>query len=398
MLWNTVGNFSYLIVQWFLTYLTTRLAGYTAAGIFSLATSVCGTFYSIAQYTMRSYQVSDIKSRYSDADYLVSRVLTSAFATSACLLLVSARGYSLEVSLCIMVYMLFKVTEAFSDVCQGFLQKAMRMDYIGKAYLIKSGIELLVFSAALKLSGNLTIAIIALAVSSASVLLTYERSVTAIFFVRGSAILRQVLSLLRDCFPLAVFGLMLTAIGQLPRFYLEAQLGTEMLGYYATVAIPITVIQVAANYIFVPLTTPMALYYEQGKFDAFVRLFVKVSLIVAAIALLALAAYALFGEQFLLLLFGKSILPYVGLGSPLVICGILTAYVWFISNTLTVLRRLKTLVLLCVPCLLSEVLLHAGLIERFGPNGASYLLIIALILFLLGGCAVLYSSFRRNNN
>lgn len=61
MLWNSVGSIVYMGGQWVLSVLVVRTLGYTDAGIFSLAMSLTNTFYSLANYGIRNFQVSDLE-------------------------------------------------------------------------------------------------------------------------------------------------------------------------------------------------------------------------------------------------------------------------------------------------------------------------------------------------
>ena len=71
------GNAFYLGSLWIINVALVRLGGFEDAGLFSLAMSCCSVFGMLANYGLRSFQVSDITTQYSDNAYLCTRLLTS---------------------------------------------------------------------------------------------------------------------------------------------------------------------------------------------------------------------------------------------------------------------------------------------------------------------------------
>lgn len=396
MLWNSAGNVVYLFSQWLLTYLVVRILGYEEAGIFSLAITIGGSLVSIALYSIRNYQVSDIEERFSDRTYLVSRVLTSALSLMVCVVFVLANNYEIMTALCVIVYMMFKISEALSDVYQGMLQKRMRLDYVGRSFILKGISEAIVFFVLLTLSHNLLLAVTGLCVISFIVVGLYDRrratSLTPSVSSRPSSL--QVKTLLGTCLPLALFGLLFNTMGQAPRYFLEAQLGTAALGVYASVAMPVVIVQVSASFIFAPLTTPLASYLQAGDIEKFRGLIKKVLLVLAVLSVVSVAVFLLLGNWLLVLLFGPSIDGYQFLLMPLVTCSILVSLSWFLSTILVVIRKLRALLAVSAVSFLIVLAGSVPFIQLCGMNGASFVFIAALILFILGSACVLWRGFR----
>lgn len=94
-----------------------------------------------------------------------------------------------------------------------------------------------------------------------------------------------------------------------------------------------------AQYIYAPLLTRFAEYLKAGDMRGFLRLVFKVSLAIFALALAFGLLFALVGEPVLVLIFGSSIAPYAYLIVPLVLCTVMTAYVWFLGDVLITMRR-----------------------------------------------------------
>lgn len=396
IMWNTVGNFAYLFSQWLLTYVVVRLLGYEDAGVLSLATSICGSLVSVSLYGMRNFQVSDIRNQYSDETYVVSRFATSVFSLVICFVFVCANGYTEYVGACVLLYMGFKVSESVSDVYQGILQKKMRMDYIGKSFLIKGIVTLVVFCGAVVISKSLLVSIIAMTVASVLIVFFYDRKKANLFFSGSRHLNPSALkSLLVECVPLAVFTLLFNTLTLAPRYYLEMELGAELLGIYASIAMPVVIVQVSASYIFAPLTTPFAEYLNRGDTKGFASLAKKIVLIIILLSIVSLVGFSFAGDWGLILLFGDSMVPYTYLLLPLVVCTILVAFSWFLSTLLTVMRRLKLLLAVC--SITFAVVMLGGLpfIRLFGMNGASFILIAGLTIYAVLSTIFIWVGIRK---
>lgn len=398
--WNSIGNLIYLIAQWALSYVVVRFLGYGLAGTFSLAMSIGNSLNAIATYSMRNYQVSDLKGDYSDSQYILSRVLTSGISFIVCIAFTGFNPYDAYTSLCIIIYMTFKISEAASDVYQGLLQRVGRMDYIGKAYILKSLVDLVLYCGILLFTRNLLLAICGLSAGSAAVVCLYERASVRQFSNSGNRDtgtknnLKKALSLLVVCLPIALYGLFFNTMGQVPRYALEAMLGSDSLGIYTSVAMPVTLVQVSANYLFAPLTAPLAQCYIDKNTQRFYSIIKKVGLAIAVIAACAFAGFGILGRPVMRLLFGDSILPYLYLLYPLIVCSLLVAVSWFLSAALTVVRQLKGQLLMAFASFSISSCLSPLFISLYGMNGATFSYTIALFVFSVGSMLLLLKSFN----
>lgn len=315
IVWNAMGSFIYLFAQWILTYVVVKVLGFTDAGIFSLAMTVAGVFSVVATYGMRSYQASDVEGQHSFGIYLRSRVITCILSLALCMVFTAVNGYSFYVFLCISAYMGFKVLEAVSDVYQGLLQKEMRLDYVGKSYLVKGIAILVVFIVVVMVFRSLLASICTMSVVMMLVIVLYERRRAALFEEKAegapehSSLKKGVWLLLVTCLPLALYGLFFTVMGQAPRYFIEMLLGEEALGYYASIAMPVVIIQVSGSFIFSPLVTPMAKSLAENNRPAFLSLVKKVILFIAGLAIVSVVLGVLFGDPVLIWAFGAEIEP-----------------------------------------------------------------------------------------
>lgn len=385
VLWNTWGSVLYLGVQWLQTVLIARILGYEDAGIFSLAMSVANIFYALSIYGMKNFQISDMEGKYSPGNYVVSRFVTAGGAFLLCVLFTLVNGYDVKQTLCIVVYMLFKLSESFFDVCLGFYQKNWRMDFMGKSLTMRGVLMLCVFSAMMLCTHSLLWSIIAMAIAVYSVIVFYDfKNAKRLVEIRFTKDFTPVRKLLVECIPLAVYMILSTSIGSVPRYFLEMYEGSATLGIYASVATPTLIVQMAATYIFNPMVTVFSEAYAQRDKKRFVKTVRQCLMAVLSISVIGLLGGKLLGRPGLYILYGESILPYEYLLVPIILCTVTTACVWLFCNILTILRNFRALLIGNGLSVIVSALMSIVLIPLWGMQGTTF----ALMLGNLAGIMV----------
>lgn len=381
IIWNSIGSLTYLVTQWLINVLVVRLAGVDAAGDLTLAMSVNNVFYSIAMQGIRNYQVSDVKNKYEDSIYVSSRMLSCGGSFIICIGYCLIIQYNSWQKTCIIVYCMFKISEALYDVYAGICQKAWRMDYIGKSWMIKGIITFCVFSVTLYISGNLVIAITAMAISSFCVLVVYDiPKAKSLANIRMNLKRKENFSLMRECAPLFCYLILSTIIPTIPRIFMERILGSYELGIYGSVASPTLIVQMGASYIFNPFLTLFAEKYNYGETDDFWHTLKKCFLAIGGLSLAALLGGRIFGKWGLQILYGAEVAEHVYLLLPLILCTILTAVVWFLCALMTVVRDFRGLIASNLFAVVLSGLCSPILLRSFDMQGASIALIFSLVI------------------
>lgn len=432
LLWNSLGNFVYMVAQYALTFLATRILGFEAAGIFSLAISVGNIVYAVSGFTMRYFQASDVRLQFSPATYITSRILTSLVAFVGTLVFLGFNNYDALYVACIIVYVIYKCTEAISDVYQAILQIADRMDFIGKAYLFKAISQTVVFALVIALTQSLLAGLVVITLMGIATLAIYEIPITKAHFsfswskadAAGAAAaaatpaaataqpanpapfsfarlwqhIPDAGQLLKACSLTAIYGLAFGSVAQISRFALAQVLGTQALGFYTSAAMPVVVVQVLCNYIFSPLVTPLAHAFNQRNFKLFTGYIAKVTVAIVAVALLAFGANALLGCPVMVFLYTSRIEPYLYLLNPLILMGALVAVAQFLATVLIICRETRTLAIITVVCYVPTMLTVYPLLDVAGMNGPTLNYILYLVIFIAATLATLTVLLRRGKS
>ena len=396
MIWNSFGSLTYLGCQWLITVLVVRLTNsYDVAGTLSLAMSVYNTFASLAIYRMYTYQVSDIQHENSVGEYFTFRILT-CFGALICIVCYSIATCDPGALTAIIAYAVYKITSLLIDVLHGLDQQNRRMDIVGKSLVMQGVLSLLIFCIAQRLLDNLVITLVLMTAGIAIIGIGFDLPRSSQFETMKIGISRQkACYLLRYCFPIVVGAVACGAAPSLPRQILSNIEGTTALGIYASVAAPVTIIQMGASYIYNPLLG----YFSEAKAEKDLRrlttLLIKASAGIAALGLIAAAVLGFIGEPLLTLMYGSSIAPYTYLLLPAIACSMITAYVWFLNDVLVALRQFSGSFIGNICAAILSIPAAYALIPIFGMNGVSFANIASYSISALVMLIALISALRK---
>lgn len=377
MLWNSFGSLTNLFCQWLLTVLVVRLSsGFDAAGILAIAMSVANIFAPIAQYRMRSYQVSDTNKETSAGEYIAFRIITIliAFTVSFAYMLIASEPVSYLATL---VYLLYKSVESFIDVLHGVDQQHLRMDFCGRSMALRGVLSLIAFSLVLAIANNLELAIFAMFLSVLPAIVLDWRNAEQFDSLTPHITVKKTIYLLKSCFPGAVGTSICSAVTSIARQTLSNISGATMLGIYASVCTPVVIVQAGSSYIYSPLLGVFAKHLNQGNKSRFNNLLAKVTLAMIGLLIAGLIAFRFFGSWFLLAVFGEQIASYDYLMYPAIVSVVSCAYCTFLCDLLIASRTMLGVLIGNLIAFALVSALSPILINLFGPNGTSYAISIS---------------------
>lgn len=391
MLWNSFGSMVNLACQWLMTVLIVRISnGYDAAGTLALAMSVYNTFAPVAVYRMYTYQVSDIRHENTVGEYMSFRIVTS-FMALALIIVYSLLTCSPDSLSVIFGYSLYKIAGLFIDVLHGLDQVNRRMDYIGRS-LIMQGIVSLVLFCTVELSFHvLEFTLVCMTVGTILVGLLYDLPRSSCFERVHLGISRsKAFHLLGYCFPIVIGAIACGAAPSIPRQFLAFHDGQAALGIYASVAAPVTIIQMGASYIYNPLLSYFSQAYAEHDLRRLVMLLGKAFFGIVLLGIVSAIVLELVGEWVLSIMYGDDIVFYMYLLLPIIACSLVTAYVWFLNDILVAFRDFKGSVVGNVVAVVLSAISSLVFVPAFAMNGVSFahllsygISVIVMLLFLV---------------
>ena len=384
-LFNSAGAIIYSICQWAITMSAVRASGdFENSGILQLAISVTNIFFVVATYVPRTFQISDLDEEYSPGEYVGIRIVSSLAAFVLCIFYSAVFGYSDKKLACITVYMLFKLTEAFSDVYRAYAQINYRMDYEFVSYLLRGIVSVLSFDALLACTGNIFLAIAGMLLSSTVVVVFYDLNVAKKFArvnpqINKTAILKAG----KACFPVVAASVIITLYATIPRQFLEKLHGSEALGSYASVATPIVIVQLLASSLFNPMLTRFAELYKNKDIAGIRSFFVCTFSMLAGLTAIALIGAKLIGEYIYVLLYGEKIKPYCGLMYAVIISSAMCAMCWLLNSILIILRQQHAQIISSITGIVVVLTFSSNLISNYAMNGVSYTILFGYFICMV---------------
>ncbi len=301
--WALAGNLGYSACQWGVLVCIAKLGTAADVGRFALGLALTAPVITLTSLNLRLLQSTDARSDYPFNVYLSVRLIGTALGLAAIAVMALALGYRADLLYLILVVAFAKAFEAVSDVVFGLLQKAENLRRVAISMLAKGVISVLAVGLVLRLTGDIVLATLAMALCWGSLLATYDLpAAVRVTSLRPTLEPRPLARLVWVALPLGcVAGISSLAVN-VPRYVIEGDLGATALGHFT-----------ALSYLFVAATQPllalgMAVNPRLGRhfvtdLGAYRRLTLRTMLISGGLGLLGIVACALFGRSMLTLVY-----------------------------------------------------------------------------------------------
>ena len=370
-----------------LTVVVTQLVGVEQAGMFSLAFVTGMLLMILANYGVRTYQVSDVDEEHSFSDYQMNRWITCAVMVLVGIGYCMVRGYESQMFTISLGVYVYKMIDGLADVYEGRLQQIDKLYLAGISQAFRSVVVLVVFSLALLVTRNLPFACIAMAVAAAAsfVILTFP---LALFETPKSRrwTLGSVGTLFRQCFPLFIALFLYAFIDNMPKFVMEGVLSYDNQLYFNALYFPAQGILLTVGFIYKPLLVKMAnVWADPEKRKRFDLIIVVIMLVVVGVTGATALVMAWIGIPVMGFLYGVDFEQFRGLCYIMLATGGVTAAIDFLYQVITVLRRQKAVTTLYVITFGFALFVPVLLVNFTGLPGAviGYLIVMCILLVLL---------------
>lgn len=313
--WTFVGNVVYAVCQWAILAILAKLATAEVVGQYALGLAVTAPVIMFSNLALRAVQATDAKRDYEFRDYLGLRLLTTVAAMLVVVGIVLVAGYRVETSMVIVLVGATKAIESISDVVYGLLQQNDRMDRIAKSMIIRGLLSPVMLAVGLHVTHSIVGGVVALAITWAGVLATYDLS-SAIQFGRRASRLEGRRVALRPrwdpttlrrlailALPLGVSTMLVSLNTNIPRYFIVEYLGERELGYYAAMAYLIVAGSTVVRALGQAASPRLARHYAAGRQADFRRLLVKLTAIGVLLGLAGIVLVLVAGREIMTLLY-----------------------------------------------------------------------------------------------
>lgn len=171
--YTTVGMILYNIALWILGFIILRILGTLESGYYSVAMSIGATLYGISLWGLRGYIVSNEEGFYY-GDYIVVRLISILISILALIVIIIFSGYNMYQNIVVLLYSIFKFSEAMIELFDCLYQRELKMDINAKSMIIRSILLVIVFFIVLSISKSLIFGLICMIFITILVLYFYN--------------------------------------------------------------------------------------------------------------------------------------------------------------------------------------------------------------------------------
>lgn len=337
---NTIGQAAWGSLFPLLTMVATWLVGAEQAGAFSVAFTVGTMLLFLANYGVRTYQVSDLDEMRSFLDYQINRLATCALMLAVGWAWCQLRGYDPTMLSVCMGVLSFRAVDGLADVYEGRLQQKDKLYLAGLSQAVRCVLAAVAFSAVLLLTRDLALSSWALAVGALASLLLL--TVPLAFFETDRSLpatARGVRELFAECFPLFVALFVYNLIDSVPKLAMEGTLSYDNQLYYTAMYFPAHSILMMAGFVYKPQLVRLARIWDDPerhkRFDLLVLAMMGVIVLITAAMGLFMATV---GIPLTSLMYGIDFGQFSSLCYVMVATGGVCACIDFLYQIVTVLR------------------------------------------------------------
>ncbi len=386
-IWNMVGATTNSFTSLVFMIIVTRINGTDIAGIFTFGFSLACLFQVISNYSGRTYQVTNIDDSLTDSDFVYNRITSCLLTFVFVIAYLFFKRYDVLKYTVILLFVLYRVIESFTDVMYGVVQKNNELYKVGISLFLKGILGTAVFFITDWLLKDITITIISLLIVNFLIVILYDYRNFKVFYKKEKYNNRNNIRLFR----LGVFVFGFTFLTQYilnaPKYAIDDYATNEMQTVYGIVSMPASFFVLCSQFVIQPLLVQFTEFIKNEKYRELLKLSIRIVFFIIGIGILGTVAAYFLGIPILELVYGIDLKDYL---FPLltIIAGATFFSISFaISNILTAMRKTFIQIVFYVICSLFIMFLSRYLVLNYGVVGGtlsySATMLLLCILYLV---------------
>lgn len=378
--WNTIGTLVNSLTSLAFLIIVTRINGTDIAGIFTFAFSLACLFQVIANYSGRTFQVTNTNNSITNTDFIYHRYITSWLMIICILIYLLFENYSLTKMLTVFLLVIFRFIESICDCFYGIIQKNDRLYKVGISLLLKGVFGIATFLIVDYITKDFLISIIGLILINILVILFYDCKNYKEFYKKEKVKKSSISIIFKTGFFVFAVSFLSQYLLNAPKYAIDDFLNNNSQTIYGIISMPATVLTLCCQFVIQPLLLKITKYIKQKDFVSLEKMSFKVILFVILIGTVGEVCCYFVGIPFLELIYGISLkkhllhLLIIILGATC--CGI----VFVVSSILIALRKNSYQMLFYIISSLFTMAISKILVANFGLLGACLSYTITMII------------------
>ncbi|MBR2833491.1 MAG: hypothetical protein IKE75_03565 [Bacilli bacterium] len=383
-IYNTIGSVLYSFTSLFFMIIVTRVNGLDDNGIFTFAFSVACLFWVIGVYSGRIYQVTERDKKITDSDYIYSKFITCLIMIIVGLIYILLKNYDMYKFTVMLLLILYKVLNAFSESVYAIMQKREELYKVGISLFCKSIISVIVFLIVNLMTHNLICSSISLIITELIIMLVYDwRVIKGYNFKLKKYNQKSISNILKLGFPVFLFTILTQYLINAPKYAIDNFLDDSMQSIYGIISMVATLTVLLSQLILHPFINGMNEDLKSKKTTEFNNKVKKICILIMGIGLVELVLGNFLGTWALSIIYGIDLSRYTPLLLMIIIGSILYSVVSILSNALIAMRKNKSQSVLFLIDSILLYFLSNYMVKTYSLKGAAYSYLIGMALLLI---------------
>ncbi len=413
--WTFVGNVVAALCQWGVLMALAKIGTPIIVGQYAMGLAVSGPIMMFASLQLRKFQATDSLHEFRFGDYLGLVLISSGIGWMTA----SGVGWwdsdNAEGLLIVSLVGLSKVCELIAGTFYGLLQQHERLDRITKSSVLHSVSSMLALCLGVWLTGSVLWGVIADATLQLMIIMTYDvpsalwilqvqgdatetsrwkRFVTVLPEIRPRWDWSRMRPLMMLGLPMGVVSLLTSLQTNIPRYFVEDQLGKAELGIFCAVAALMMTGITLMRALDQSCMPRLAKLHASGSYREFRWLLLKLVGVYLLLGVAGVWVARWGGRPLLTLLFSAEYAIHTDVLETIMQAAVASYLVGTISSALVTTRCIRRqLPLLCVS-LVSAFVSCYWLVPEYGLWGASMSMVLCKIPYIVIGGAMLIHATR----
>jgi len=398
--WNFIGNLIYAATQWGLIIVMTRLGNVEMVGAFSLGLAITGPIIMFTNLQLRTVQATSEERYFEFSSFISVRIISNIVFSIALLIYLLFSDYDTYSLIIICLVAITKIVESLSDLTYGLFQQREKMELISKSTIMRGISSLITVSILIYFTNSLVIALLGMIICWVSVFLIYDIKNINNFSLqfKPSFNKTKIIQIIKMSIPLGIVVMIVSLNTNLPKIMIENMLGTEGLGYFASISYLVFVGSKFINSMGNAMLPRLANFYNEDKRREYIKYLLILVGISAIIGVLLVMISYFLGENILYFIYGSEFKEYKNLLILIMIYGMFNYISYSLVIGLNAMKSFKIQPYLSGIWLLVSLISLCYLVPDYGLIGAALSLIIYSITRVTTILLVLYINLRVNKN
>ena len=342
-IWTVASGLVYSVTSLAFLMVVSNVLGDVQSNIYSIGMMIAQQMLTVGRFSVRNFQVSDVKDKYSFSEYLSFRIITCSLTVLITIIWIIVGGYRGDVAIVIAAFTIHRISESFSDLFEGLYQQKLRLDVSGKSQLIKNILMLISFCGMIIITKNLVLSAVVLAAESVLLLVIVDLPLLGHFSKVGLCFrLKSMWQIGVACFSLFLSSFLHAYINNSPKYAIEDYKGSGSdigVGRFSMLFMPTFVVELLSGFTMRTWLSKMAIYHSDGNRKGFRKLVLGQLLVVLVITTGAMTFMYFLGGYFLSFIYGTNLHGYNAVNALLMLSGGLVAAYTLFENIIIIYRK-----------------------------------------------------------